>query len=156
LTVEATAITDEDALMQLFNANLMLARILVLRLMLKNQGHQSVNIHDLRLNLRDARDHKFEFLKPRKAVRALYDYYEIGTYRIAAREAVEADFEREALPMEAEVGTGEERQGLVFFRIPEEVDNLGPLDDLTLRLKRLRWAGSDHDTTVELRLTTGR
>lgn len=156
LTVEATAITDEDALMQLFNANLILARILVIRLMLRNQSREPVTIHRLKFDLRTAQDHKFEFLKPRKAVRALYDYYEIGTYRIAAREAVEADFEREALHMEAALEPGEERQGLVFFRIPEAVDNLGPLEALTLRLERLRWAGSDQDTAVELRLTAGR
>jgi hypothetical protein len=152
LAVEAAALTDEDELMRLFNANMILARILVVRLTLKNQSDNPVDIHRLSLDLRDARNHEFDSLQPSDAVDKLYDYYEIRTYRIRAREEVEANFERAALQTDNELKPGEARQGLIFFEIPKEVDNLTPLGELALRLKRLRWSPSGQDKTIELQL----
>lgn len=156
LTVEAAAITDEDTLMQLFNANLRLARLLVIRLTLKNQGREPVDLSRLRLSLTDVQRRPFAWLKPQEAVRQLYEYYEISFYRVAAREAVEAEFQREAFPLNGRLENDQERRGLLFFRFPEGVDTLGPLDEVTLSLERLRWSGSDREMTVELRLTENR
>lgn len=153
LAVEATAVTDEDELMRLFNANMILARILVVKLTLKNQSPEPVDTRRLEFDLRDARGHEFEYFRPREAVDKLYKYYEIKNYLITAREKVEADFEQGALQPGNDLGPGQERRGFVFFQIPEEVDNLSPLGDLSLRLERLRWPKSDRDTTIELRLS---
>jgi len=153
LTLGAEAIVDEDKLIELFEANMMLARILVVKLTLKNQGGGSVDFHDLEFDLRDLHGHRFEFLQPRKAVEKLYDYYEINNYVIFFRKELEEDFERQGLQTKDELQPGEERKGLVFFEIPEEVDNLSPLDGLTLRLKRLHWPGVEKNVTVELLLS---
>jgi len=153
LTLEAEAIIDEDKLLELFDANMMLAQILVVKLTLKNQGSGLVDLHDLEFELRDLRDHQFEFLQPRKAVEKLYDYYQINNYVIFLRKELEEDFERQGLHMEDELRPGEERQGFLFFEIPEEVDRFRPLDDLTLRLKRLHWPGVEKNVTVELLLS---
>ncbi|MBI3950036.1 MAG: hypothetical protein HY314_06240 [Acidobacteria bacterium] len=153
LTVEAAAITDEDELMRLFNANMILARILVIKVMLKNQDNEPVDLHRLKFDLRDAQDHEFKFLEPEKAVDKLYEYYEITTYVILTRKGLEADFQQKALSTESDLRPGEERQGLVFFAIPEAVDKFSPLRDLILRLERLRWPQSGRNTTAELRLS---
>jgi hypothetical protein len=152
LMVEAHAMTDEDELMQLFNANLILARLLVVRIELGNHGDEPINLRRLRFNLRDAQGRAFRFLKPRKAVQKLYGYYEISTYLIAARKEIEAEFDREALQTESELTQGEQRRGLVYFQFPQEVDNFNPVDNLTVRLERLRWSTSDQKIIVELQL----
>jgi hypothetical protein len=124
----------------------------VVKATLTNQSGGPVSLRRLRFDLRDGQGRQFPFLKPRKAVDELYKYYEIRTYRIAARKEIEADFEREALPTESELGPNEERHGFVFFKIPEEVDLFNALGDLTLRLERVREAQSNKDATIELRL----
>lgn len=156
LTVEAHALTDEDELMNLFNANLILAHLLVVRVQLTNHGDEPIRLGRMRLHLRDAQGQTFRWLSPRRAVQQLYDYYQITTYRIAARKEIEAAFDEAALQLDRDLAAGERRQGLVYFQFPKREDPFNRIDQLTVRVERLRRSTSDQEIIVELRSNRSR
>lgn len=152
LAVQAHALMDEDELMSLFNGNLILARLLVVRVSLSNQGDEPIRLRGLQLRLKDAQGQTFQWLTPRRAVEQLYDYYQISTYRIAARKELEAEFDQAALQLEQDLQPGERRQGLVYFRFPKNGDPFDRTDHLMVRVERLRRSTSGQRISIELRL----
>lgn len=151
LVIEATAILDEDELLRLFNANLRLARLLVVEVSVINRGPEPMDLRGVRFALEDAGGHRFRPLKPRKAVKKLYKYYRIKNYIIYFRKELEADFERRRLSLSEPLNAGERRQGFLYFEFPREVDPLHRIDSLTLRLEGL--SGAEEDAVLELRLS---
>ena len=150
LTVEAAAIVNEDDLWQLFEANMILARILVVKLTLANNGRHPVEIKDVVFRIRDSQGREFEPLKPKDVEDQLYDYYEIRTYVIATRQELEEAFQRRALDTQKQLTPGEVRQGLVYFKIPEAVDRFGRFETLTLHIEKVRF--SEAEKTLKLLL----
>lgn len=150
LTIEATAILDEDELLRLFNANLRLARLLIVEVNIVNRGSRPVDLRRVRFTLEDADGHRFRPLKPRKAVKKLYKYYRIKNYVIYFRKQLEADFERRRLSLGEPLSAGERRRGFLYFEFPREVDPLNRIDRLTLRLEGLE--GTADGGVLELQL----
>ena len=150
-TVEAMAIANEDDLWQLFKANLILARILVVKLTLINQGKFPVEINDAVFRINDSQGQQFQSLKPKDVEDQLYDYYQIRTYVIATRQEVEEAFQRQALDIKNQLMPGEVRQGIIYFKIPEQVDQFSRFDALTLHIEKVRLP--ETEKTIQLPLT---
>jgi hypothetical protein len=73
IALEANAITDEDFLYDTFDANLIAAGILPVRLMVTNSGNQAVETKSARLEIR-AQAGRFKAADARKAFKRLISY----------------------------------------------------------------------------------
>lgn len=120
ITVAAQAITDEDFLYDTFDANLISAGILPVRLMLTNSSAEPVDLKSARFEVQ-AGARRFKAVNAQKAFKRLLSYYGISAYTKAGyRESLEA-FGAYALDVATPLGGSQSRQGLVFILMPREV-----------------------------------
>ena len=118
VAVEAQAITDEDFLYETFDANLISAGVLPVRVMVTNSGSEALDLKSARFEI-EARA-KFKAVEARKAFKRLISYYEIKAYsKSGYTESLEA-FAAFALDVATPLGAGQSRQGLVFFLASSE------------------------------------
>ncbi|MEK6407584.1 MAG: hypothetical protein AABN34_11525 [Acidobacteriota bacterium] len=118
--IQAHAVTDEDLLYDTFDANLLLAGVLPVRVMITNSGRESVDLKNARFEMRAAKGRSFKAMNERQAFKRLVSYYEISAYSKAGyKESLEA-FSAYALDVKAPLEAGQSRQGLVFFSMPSQ------------------------------------
>ena len=125
VTIHALALVDEDALYDAFDANLILAGVLAIRVKLSNAGSEPVELKGLRFELRSEAGTAFERLDARGAYKRLMSYYKISNYNIAGYKESRGDFESYALNGSVPLAGGDAREGLIFFRVPSEADRAG-------------------------------
>jgi hypothetical protein len=119
VAVEAQAITDEDFLYDTFDANLISAGVLPVRVKLTNSGGEALDLKSARFEI-EARAGRFKAVEARKAFKRLISYYEISAYsKSGYTESLEA-FAAFALDVATPLGAGQSRQGLVFFLASSE------------------------------------
>ncbi|MBI4468763.1 MAG: hypothetical protein HY650_05500 [Acidobacteria bacterium] len=155
-TLEATAITDEDSAYQTFDANPILARLLVVKAKLRNRSTQSLVTREASWELEGGSGLRFEQLSPMKALDRLYSYYGVRTYAKHSRKAFRKRFDRLGIDLDEPFPPAGEREGLLFFQIPEALDPLGPLPPLRLRLSQISLPGGPaRGLDVEIELIGG-
>jgi hypothetical protein len=138
IALEANAVTDEDFLYDTFDANLIAAGVLPIRVMLTNSGGEAVKVRDARFEI-ETRSRRFKSADPRKAFKRLISYYGISVYSKAGyRESLEA-FASHALDVTTQLAGAESRQGLMFFLVPADAARE---TGLTLVISKLRSSGS--------------
>jgi len=120
IAVEAQAITDENFLYDTFDANLISAGVLPVRVMLTNSGGESLDLKSARFEIESPAG-RFKAVEARKAFKRLISYYEIKAYsKSGYTESLDA-FAAFALDVATPLGAGQSRQGLVFFLASSEV-----------------------------------
>jgi hypothetical protein len=117
ISVEAQAVTDEDFLYDNFDANLISAGVIPVRVRLTNSSTESLVEKDARFEL-EAQNKRYKAVEPKKAFKRLISYYGISAYsKSGYRESLDA-FGSHALDLASPLPAGESRQGLVFFLVP--------------------------------------
>jgi hypothetical protein len=119
LRVRAEAIWDENWLLETFDANLILAGVVPVRVDLENAGASAVETRKLKLELTAADGSRFKRLDPKKAMKAIETYYGITVRSKTGDKLYKADFQANALDLKLALGPGEHRQGFVFFGFPK-------------------------------------
>lgn len=147
VSVQAQALTDEDFLYQIFDANLILAGILPVRVMLTNSGGEIVDLKNTQFEVHAAAGSSFKAMNERQAFKRLISYYEISTYNKAGFKESREAFSAFGLDTTTPLVAGQSRQGMVFFRVPAESARGG----LTLVISRLDSASSSRGK-LELKL----
>jgi hypothetical protein len=117
--VQAQAITDEDFLYDNFDANLISAGVLAVRVMLTNPAGHAVDLQKARFEVR-APGHRFQHAGTRQAFKRLISYYEISLYSKSGYKRSLEDFSAYALDVKMPLAAGQSRQGLVFFLTTSE------------------------------------
>ena len=145
----AEAVTDEDFLYETFDANLILAGILPVRVKLTNGGEGTVELKKAKFEIRDAAGRRFEDMDAKRAFKQLISYYGVSIYTKPGYRESRADFSTYALEFDTPLGSGQSRQGMVFFRVPGETVRA---NGLTLSVSRLYANGVKSDSAVELKL----
>lgn len=121
IRIGARAITDEDFLYDTFDANLILAGVLPVRVMLSNSGRESVSLKNARFELRAIEGRSLKAINERQAFKRLISYYEISAYsKTGYSESLDA-FSAYALDLKTPLGAGQSREGLVFFSLGSEL-----------------------------------
>jgi hypothetical protein len=139
ITVEANAITDEDFLYDTFDANLIAAGVLPVRVGLTNSGAETVEVDDARFEI-ETQSRRFKSANPRRAFKRLISYYGISVYsKTGYKESLEA-FTSYALDVETPLAGTQSRRGLVFFLVPAEAARGA---GLTLVIEKLKSSTSD-------------
>ena len=117
--VEAQAITDEDFLYDNFDANLISAGVLPVRVMLTNSAGEAVDLKSAHFEI-EAHAGRFREVSARKAFKRLISYYGITAYsKSGYNESLDA-FAAYALDVATPLAGGQSRQGLLFFLVPGE------------------------------------
>jgi len=133
IAVEADPITDEDFLYDTFDANLISAGVLPVRVRLTNSGGDIADCKEARFQI-DTLSKRFKAVEARKAFKRLISYYGISVYtKSGYKESLEA-FTSYALDIGTPIAGAESRQGLVFFLLPAEAARQ---PGLTLRITKL-------------------
>jgi len=149
VTILAEAVTDEDYLYETFDANLILAGILPVLVKLTNGGEGTVGLKKAKFEIKNAAGRWFEDMDAKRAYKQLISYYGVSIYSKPGYRESRADFSSYALEFEEPLGSGQSRQGMIFFRVPGETVRA---NGLTLSISRLYTNGVKSDSAVELKL----
>ncbi|GBC77904.1 hypothetical protein HRbin08_01389 [bacterium HR08] len=153
LRMRIVALTDEEAQLELFRANLRLAGLLPLHLEMTNRGNAAIQLHRARVEAQDERGDRLIVRTPERALRQLLDYYDVTAYRIASRKELEQAFAALAFAFKPALAPGETRRGLLFLALPGEPGPRHLPMALTLTFTSLRRERSSDAFSLTLRLT---
>src|SRR5215510_10490197 len=120
ITVEAHAITDEDFLYETFDANLILAGVLPVRVSLTNPGKETVDLKKALFEIRQQSGRRFASVSARAAFKSLISYYGISTYSKHGYKESLNDFSSYELDIDSPLAGAKSREGLRFFLMPSE------------------------------------
>jgi hypothetical protein len=144
ISVKAAKVTDEDLLYETFDANLILAGLLPVRVEVANTTGAAIEFKKAKFELRSAAGHRYKALKAKDAYKKLISYYGITTYSKDGYRESQDDFLSYALDTSAPLAAGEARAGMIFFAVPSE---LAASAELTLVGEKLNRSAS-----IELKL----
>src|SRR5262252_5453512 len=147
--IQANAITDEDFLYSTFDANLILAGLLPVRLMITNTGENPLNLKATEWEIKDENGKGGQAIDPRRAFKRLISYYEIRMYSKHGYTQSRADFVSYALDRNSPLEPGRSRDGFLFFDVPPGVARE---PGLRLEVRRLRPGEDGKKASVDLRL----
>lgn len=148
IEIEAEAIRDEDYLYETFNANLILAGVLPIRLELINHGREPVDLSKAQLEIKAADGRAYKMAEAKKAFKRLISYYEISTYSKSGYKQSQEDFAAYSLDISKPLDAGGSREGLAFFIVPDAVAQTSGLTMTASRLDRKQ----SKSATIELKL----
>ena len=130
LAVRAEPIWDEDWLLETFDANMILAGVLPVRIDLENATAEPVETKRLKVVATGS----FRHLDSKKARDRVEKYYGITIRSTTGDKIYKADWAANSLDLKTPLGPGEHRQGFVFLEIPRGVSGPVPVR-LTLERK---------------------
>ena len=148
IEIEAEAIRDEDYLYETFNANLILAGVLPIRLELVNRGREPIDLSRARFEIKAADGRGYKMADAKKSFKRLISYYEISTYSKSGYKKSQEDFASYSFELNKPLGAGESREGMVFFIVPEPVVQMPGVTLVASRLDRKQ----SKSAAVELKL----
>jgi hypothetical protein len=147
--IQAAAIRDEDFLYETFDANLIMAGLLPVRIKITNSGASPLVLKKASFEIKAPDGRKFKLLDARRAYKKLISYYEISVYTKKAYKQSQEDFSSHALDLASPIEAGQSRDGLLFFSVPAEVARE---TGLALVARRLALGQEKSDRPVELKL----
>jgi len=147
ITIGAQPITDEDLLYDTFDANLISAGLLPVRVMLTNTAPEAVDISQARFEV-EAGSQRYKAVDARKAFKRLMSYYEVSAYsKSGYKDSLEA-FTAYAFDVKTPLNGNQSRQGLVFVMMPEDVARQAGLKLVVSRLGKNQ--SKQRDTQLHL------
>ena len=112
LEIQASAIRDEDYLYSTFDANLVMAGLLPVKVSLHNNNNVPIDLAPMRFLLGSSGQKPIE---PRRAFKRLVKYYGVRVYSPEGYKLALADFSAYGLDQRSPLPPGESRWGLLFF-----------------------------------------
>jgi hypothetical protein len=149
VVISASVVRDEDWLTDTFDANLILAGIVPVRVELKNAGQTPIELSKARFELKIGSGQSFGSVNHDRAYKRALAYYDLSAWSKALYKESRADFASYALDTKSPAAPGESRQGLIYFLLSVESARLS---GFTLVVSRLTSADARGGTRVELKL----
>src|SRR5262245_35735031 len=146
ITIGAQVITDEDLLYDTFDANLISAGLLPVRVMLTNTSTEPVDISQTRFEV-EAGSQRYKAVDAHRAFRRLMSYYEVTAYNKSGYKDSLGAFTAYAFDLRTPLDGNQSRQGLVFVMMPEDVAR-----QTGLRMAISRLGKNQSKQAIELRL----
>lgn len=147
--VQAAAIKDEDLLYETFDANLIMAGVLPVRVKVMNSSAQPLNLDKARFEITAQSGRSYKAEEARKAYKRLISYYGVSTYTKSGYKESQEDFSSHAIDTKTPLGAGESREGLLFFPVPGDVVRE---QGLRLQIRRLGPKQSGSGDVIEIGL----
>lgn len=117
VALRAEAVRDEDWLLENFDANLLLAGVLAVRVEIENRGVEKLETRRLRLEAAEAGG-RLERLDPKRARGRIEDYYGLAVRSTTGDKLYKQDFDANGLDLRSDLEPGERRQGFLYFAFP--------------------------------------
>lgn len=149
LSVEAAAITNEDYLFDTFDANLILAGVLPVKVTVTNKRAEPVEMKRARFEILSSDSRSYKAVTGKKAFERVFSYYDITITSKDGYKESRSDFASYAFDTSAPLAPGESREGWLFFITPPEVARAS---ELTLTARRLKAKENKSDSGLKLKL----
>lgn len=120
IRVRAVPLVMDEESQELFEANLLLAGLLPVRVEINNESAAALSFKRVRFRLRDASGKEWKYRKPKEAVSRILDANEVYLYNPNSRAAFETAFRAHALDVETPLAVNQMRRGLIFFQTPKK------------------------------------
>jgi hypothetical protein len=120
IRLRAVPLLSDEEVQELFEANLLLAGVLPVRVEIGNQTQSPIELKKSRFSLRDAEERGWKTLAPNQAIARILEYNAVYAYTPSSRKKFEEDFRSHALATETPLAVGEQRGGLIFFQTPKK------------------------------------
>ena len=146
--IQADAITDEDYLFEVFDANLIQAGVYPVRIRMTNNGAGGLELKRVKFGLRSPAGKLFRLSEARRAYKRLISYYELSLYSKDGYKRSLSDFTSYAFDTVSPLGPGESRDGILFFLLPAETAHEG---GLSLEAERLNSKLADSSLALKLK-----
>lgn len=112
-------LTDEEG-QQLFEANLLLAGLLPVRVEIDNTSGAPLAFKRVRFRLRDQSGKEWKYRTAKQAVSRILDANQVYLYNPNSRAAFETALRAHALDLETPLIANQPRRGLIFFQTPKK------------------------------------
>lgn len=149
VTIQAEAVTDEDFLFDTFDANLILAGVLPVGVMITNSGQEPLDLKKAQFEIRMQGNRSFKSVEAKRAFKRLLSYYEISIYSKSGYRDSQRDFFSYSLDLNRPLAPGESREGMIFFLVPV---NAARGAEITLIARRLDVKRAKNNDAIELKL----
>ena len=149
VAIQAEAITDEDYLYEIFDANLIQAGVYPVRIRVSNNGAEALELKKAKFGIKSGAGKRFQTAEARSAYKRLISYYELSLYSKDGYKRSLSDFKSHALDSDSQLGPGDSRDGILFFLLPAEVAHES---GLTFEAARLNGKQARTDAALELKL----
>ncbi|HEX8495440.1 MAG TPA: hypothetical protein VF658_21695 [Pyrinomonadaceae bacterium] len=120
VNVRAVPLMKDEEGQELFEANLLLAGLLPVRVEIANESGAPLVFKRVRFRLRDALGKEWKYRNAKQAVSRILEANDIYLYNPNSRAAFEAAFRAHALDLETPLAAGQPRRGLIFFQTPKK------------------------------------
>jgi hypothetical protein len=122
----APLLSDEES-QELFESNLQLAGLLPVRLEIRHNSGNAIEMKKLRFRLTDAAGTKWRAISARQAIARILKANDVFAYNPSSRKTFEQEFRAYELDLKSPLTQGEgRRQGFVIFLAPEKAPVSSP------------------------------
>ncbi len=112
-------LADEES-QELFEANLLLAGLLPVRVELNNESGAPLEFKRIRFRLRAASGKEWKYRTAKQAVSRILEANQVFLYNPNSRAAFESAFAAHALDLQTPLAANQPRRGLIFFQTPQK------------------------------------
>lgn len=132
----APLLTDEES-QELFESNLHLAGLLPVRVEIRHNGGDAMELKRLRFGLRDAAGTEWKTLSAKQAISRILSANKVFAYNPNSRRTFEKEFRAYELDLKSALSHAERRRaGFIFFQSPNK-DAVGTVNGLVLSIQGL-------------------
>lgn len=149
LTLQAEAVTNEDFLYETFDANLILAGVLPVRVMVSSREQEPVDLRKAKFEVKTSGGRTFKAISASSAFKKVISYYGITTYSKEGYKESQSDFASYAIDLGEPLAAGASRQGMIFFQVPDDVARTV---GLTLVARNLNRKLPKSESQIEIKL----
>jgi len=142
LSLQAAPLLTDEETQELFEANLQLAGLLPVRVALRHNGGEAIDVKKLRLGLHDASGAQWKMVSAKQAISHILKANGVFAYNPNSRKTFEKEFRGYELDLKTPFTESERRrQGLVIFLSPKK-DPVSSPRNLVLTIDGLAQPGS--------------
>jgi hypothetical protein len=120
VNVRAVPLLKDEEGQELFEANLLLAGLLPVRVEIGNESGAPLSFKRVRFRLRDQSGKEWKYRNAKQAVSRILEANDIYLYNPNSRAAFEAALRAHAFDLETPLVPGQPRRGLIFFQTPKK------------------------------------
>ena len=113
-------VIESDRSIKQFEANLPMAGVIAIDLLIVNKSDLPIGLHTLKFELRDSVGLKFKQIPPKTALSKVMKFYGDNFYTLEARRRTREDYNAIAFKAEKVLASQEERRGFLFFETKKD------------------------------------
>lgn len=119
-SIRARALRDENESNDKFDANHLLAGIMLVEVRLENTSGAPLILDGLKFRLRDAKGAEWPSMTPDQSIKRLIKYYGVRAYAVDGFNTFREKYRGYGFPSKGSMAPGASTQGYLFFRMPKD------------------------------------